>query len=69
MMQSETLETIKRSASIPSMPLVATRCYEMTQDSNCDYNKLVDLLSTDPGIAASVLRLANSPLFGVTRCD
>ncbi|HPF39826.1 MAG TPA: HDOD domain-containing protein [Phycisphaerae bacterium] len=67
MMQAETLESIKRSASIPSMPLVATRCYEMTQDSNCDYNKLVELLSTDPGIAASVLRLANSPLFGVTR--
>ncbi len=67
MMQSETLESIKRSASIPSMPLVATRCYEMTQDTNCDYNKLVELLSTDPGIAASVLRLANSPLFGVTR--
>ncbi|MCA9255485.1 MAG: HDOD domain-containing protein [Phycisphaerales bacterium] len=66
-MQAETLESIKRSASIPSMPLVATRCYEMTQDSNCDYNKLVELLSTDPGIAASVLRLANSPLFGVTR--
>jgi len=67
MMQNETLDIIKRSASIPSMPLVATRCYEMTQDSNCDYNQLVELLSTDPGIAAGVLRLANSPLFGVTR--
>jgi HD-like signal output (HDOD) protein len=64
-MQSETLETIRRSASIPSVPMVATRCYEMTQDSNCDYNKLVELLSTDPGIASSLLRLANSPLFGV----
>jgi len=67
MMQNETLDIIKRSASIPSMPLVATRCYEMTQNSNCDYNQLVELLSTDPGIAAGVLRLANSPLFGVTR--
>jgi two-component system, cell cycle response regulator len=67
MMHSETLETIKRSASLPSIPIVATRCYEMTQDVNCDYGKLVDLLTTDPGIAASVLKLANSPLFGVTR--
>ncbi|MBX3396121.1 MAG: HDOD domain-containing protein [Phycisphaerae bacterium] len=67
MMHSETLESIKRSASLPSIPIIATRCYEMTQDPNCDYNKLVDLLTTDPGIAASVLRLANSPLFGVTR--
>lgn len=67
MMHSETLETIKRSASLPSIPIVATRCYEMTQDANCDYDKLVDLLTTDPGISASVLKLANSPLFGVTR--
>jgi len=67
MMQAETLESIKRSASIPSIPMVATRCYEMTQDSNCNYNELVELLSTDPGIAASILRLANSPLFGVAR--
>lgn len=66
-MHAETLETIKRSASIPSMPMVATRCYEMTQDPNCDMNKLVELLSTDPGIAADVLRLSNSALFGVTR--
>lgn len=67
MMQSETLEAIRRSASIPSIPMVATRCYEMTQDAFCDYNRLTELLNTDPGIAASVLRLANSPLFGVTR--
>lgn len=66
-MHAETLESLKRSAAIPSMPLVATRCYEMTQDPHCDYRKLVDLLATDPGIAADVLRLANSALFGVTR--
>ncbi len=67
MLQVETLEAIKRSASIPSMPMVATRCYEMTQDPHCDLNKLVELLGTDPGIAAVVLRLSNSSLFGLTR--
>ena len=67
MLQHETLEAIKRSATIPSMPMVATRCYEMTQDAFCDYEKLVELLSTDPGIAADVLRLSNSALFGVSR--
>ncbi|MCG8403963.1 MAG: HDOD domain-containing protein [Phycisphaerales bacterium] len=67
MLQNETLTTIKRSASIPSIPMVATRCYELTQDPNCNADDLVKLLSTDPGIAASILRLANSALFGVTR--
>lgn len=66
-MQNETLEAIRQSAAIPSMPLVATRCFEMTQDPNCSYEKLVGLLSTDPGIAAEILRLSNAPLFGVMR--
>lgn len=66
-MNCDTLEAIRRSAAIPSMPVVATRCFEMTQDPNCHYDKLVDLLATDPGIAAEVLRLSNSPLFGVMR--
>lgn len=67
MLHHETIDVIKRSASIPSMPMVANRCYEMTQSPDFDFGKLVELLSTDPGIAADVLRLSNSALFGVTR--
>jgi HD-like signal output (HDOD) protein len=66
-MQSDTLEAISRSAAIPSMPLVATRCYEMSQDPLCSYDKIVELLSTDPGIAAEILRIANSAMFGLVR--
>lgn len=67
MMHAETLEAIRRSAALPSMPLVATRCFEMTNDPLCSFDRLVELLSTDPGIAADVLRMANSPLFGMMR--
>jgi len=67
MMHVETLEIIKRSATIPSMPMVASRCYELTQDPACDYRQLVHLLSSDPGITADILRMANSAMFGVTR--
>ncbi|MEE8169292.1 MAG: HDOD domain-containing protein, partial [Phycisphaerae bacterium] len=66
-MNSDTLEAIVRSANIPSMPSVATRCYELSQDPMCSYDKLVALLSTDPGIAAAILRLSNSAMFGVVR--
>jgi len=66
-MHRDTIEAITRSAAIPSMPLVATRCFEMTQDPLCSFDKLVELLSTDPGIAAEILRLANSAMFGVAR--
>lgn len=66
-MHGDTLEAIQQSAAIPSMPMIATRCYEMTSDPNCNYDRLIELLSTDAGMAADVLRLSNSALFGVTR--
>jgi len=66
-MNGNTLEAIRQSAAVPSMPMIATRCYEMTSDPNCNYDRLVDLLNTDPGMATDVLRLSNSPLFGVLR--
>jgi len=66
-MHSDTLEAIKQSAAIPSMPMIATRCYEMTSDPNCNYDRLIELLNTDAGMAVDVLRLSNSALFGATR--
>lgn len=67
LMNTDTLEAIKGSAAIPSMPMIATRCYEMTSDPNCNYDRLIKLLETDAGMAADVLRHSNSALFGVTR--
>ena len=66
-MHADTLEAIQKSAAIPSMPMIATRCYEMTSDPNCNYDRLTELLTTDAGMATDVLRLSNSALFGVTR--
>lgn len=66
-MQQPTLDAILQSASVPSMPAVAARCYEITQDAQCSYSDLVAALSADPGLASEVLRLSNSALFGVSR--
>lgn len=66
-MNGDTLEAIRQSAAVPSMPMIATRCYEMTSDPNCNYDRLVELLNTDAGMATDVLRLSNSALFGVIR--
>jgi len=66
-MNAETLELLKRSAAVPSVPHVVTRFLEITQDPDFEYGDLVEVLSTDAGIASEVLRLANSALFGVTR--
>ncbi|MBI1825684.1 MAG: HDOD domain-containing protein [Planctomycetes bacterium] len=64
-MNATVLETIKRSAAVPSMPQVVLRFLEIMRDPMFDYTDLVKILSTDPGTVGEILRLANSALFGV----
>lgn len=64
-MNASVLETIKKSAAVPSMPQVVVRFLEIMQDPNFEYSDLVKVLSADPGTVGEVLRLANSALFGI----
>ena len=64
-MNATILETIKRSATVPSMPQVVLRFLEIMRDPDFDYADLVKVLSADPGTVGEILRLANSALFGV----
>ena len=64
-MNARVLDTLKRSAAVPSMPQVVLRFLEIMQDPEFDYTDLVRVLSADPGTVSEVLRLANSALFGV----
>lgn len=58
---------IGRTDALPSMPRIVTRFFEITLEPNFRVDDVVQLLSTDPGLAGDILHLANSPLFGVTR--
>jgi len=64
-MKASVLETIKKSAAVPSMPQVVLRFLEIMQDPGFEYRDLVKVLSADAGTVSEVLRLANSALFGV----
>lgn len=64
-MKASVLETIKKSAAVPSMPQVVLRFLEIMQDSGFEYRDLVKALSADAGTVSEILRLANSALFGV----
>jgi HD-like signal output (HDOD) protein len=64
-MNAATLELIKKSAAVPSIPQVVTRFLEIMQDPDFDYSDLAKVISTDPGTVSEILRLCNSALFGV----
>ncbi len=66
-MQQEILQAIWQTAYVPSMPAAATRFIELCMREDPEFDDLVDVLSTDPGMASEILRLANSPFFGITK--
>lgn len=54
-------ESISRPPS--SFPLVASQMMSMLRDPTLDLNRLVGAVQRDAGIAAALLKLANSPVF------
>ncbi|MEO7993428.1 MAG: HDOD domain-containing protein [bacterium] len=50
---------------IPTLPLVATKIIQMTNDPRSSASDLQNLISHDPAIAAKVLKLANSAFYGL----
>jgi len=53
--------------SFPSMPRAAIKLRELLAKDNVEVVEIEKILRQDPGLAANVLRLANSAFFGVPR--
>lgn len=53
--------------TLPPMPGVAVRLLEVSQDPNADLGTVASWLEKDPGMTANLLRLCNSPFYGLRR--
>ncbi len=58
---------LTRLDKLHSMPMVALRVMELTQDPEFEMADVADCLEHDPALAASVLRLVNSSYYGLTQ--
>ena len=58
-------KVIKSIDRLPTLPGVAIKILEAVQDKNSGLKELADILSTDPPLSAEVLRLINSPYYGL----
>ena len=56
---------INNNAKLPTLPGVAIKILEAVQDQKSGLKELAEILSTDPPLSAEVLRLINSPYYGV----
>lgn len=52
---------------LPSLPEVALRIREEAENENVSAQSLAGVIGADPGLAARMIRVANSPLFRATR--
>ena len=56
---------LKSVKDLPPMPEVVSKTQELISDSNSDAKKIAEIIETDQGIATKVLKVANSPYYGM----
>jgi HD-like signal output (HDOD) protein len=58
-------EKIVRTIGIPPCPKIVLEFMQEMRKEDADVRRLAELISSDPGLAAAVLKTANSPTFGL----
>lgn len=66
-MDQTLLERILRSPKLPTLPAIAVRILDLTQDVNVSISALASTIENDQAIAARVLRTVNSSFYGLRR--
>jgi diguanylate cyclase (GGDEF)-like protein len=61
-------EKLARCADLPSMPAVAIQILDLCQRDEPDIAEVAKLISSDPALSAKILRLTNSPMYGL-KCE
>jgi diguanylate cyclase (GGDEF)-like protein len=58
-------EKLAKCADLPSMPAVAIQILELCQRDEPDMGEISKLIGSDPALSAKLLRLTNSPMYGL----
>ncbi|MEC9373822.1 MAG: HDOD domain-containing protein, partial [Planctomycetota bacterium] len=66
-MTSPILERISTSDDLPSLPTVAVEVLRLTRNPDTRLEQISSVIEHDPAIAARMLKVVNSPLFGLSR--
>jgi putative nucleotidyltransferase with HDIG domain len=58
-------ETLRKLDGLPTLPVVALRIGEVVHSKNASVQQVAEVLRSDPATSAKLLRLVNSPYFGI----
>lgn len=64
---SSTLKRLSRTGALPTLPAVASSALGLVRDPEADIDELCNIIQTDVGLSARVLRIANSAALGRRR--
>jgi HD-like signal output (HDOD) protein len=64
---SETVSDILKTITIPPCPAVVAALQEESRQSEVDFHKIIRLISGDLGLAAAMMKTANSPFFALRK--
>ncbi|MCL4304989.1 HDOD domain-containing protein [bacterium] len=63
--REDILKTLRDIRSLPTLPDSATRVLALADDPDSSHRSLADAVDSDPSIATRLLKLVNSPYFGI----
>jgi diguanylate cyclase (GGDEF)-like protein len=66
-MNPEILEKVLACKRLPSLPAVALKVIEQTQDKNVSFNDLAQTITSDIGLASKLLRTVNSSFYALRK--
>lgn len=58
-------QALKACRTLPSVPVVVLEVLDLCQDEEICISKVAKVIARDPALSAKVLKVANSPLYGV----
>jgi len=58
-------EMIKKFKGLPSLPTILSEALRITADPSISYDKVINVISRDPNLSGRLLRIANSPYYGL----
>ena len=64
-----TMESLKNKVleddALPTIPVVAMKVLDLTQQQDVSVNDIASVVENDPALAAKILKMANSSMFGM----
>jgi diguanylate cyclase (GGDEF)-like protein len=64
-MQPEIRERLEKCSNLPSLPAVALQVLRLCQSEDLDLGQIAKVITNDPALSAKMLRLVNSPTYGL----